>query len=317
MIDNLPTDNAASDGPLYTAAPESANQQTFTTGKTATAQDPESESDETTEGDTPPAEEKPKFKAWERARQKPTHIPYERFHEVNTEKVQLRSELEQTRARLAELESKSTEIAKVVEPEDLDPADFGSAAEYLAARDKALLAKAHQTWEQSQAEKQQQQALSQHIEVVGQTFTKNVNEAIARNPEIAEAKEFFDAYAGQLHPQIAYELMIDENVGELMYDIATDQDLLAQVFRGNPADVVRMLHKMSAKIDRDARYGKPTGDDVPARQPAAVPQALQRDRIAAAVPTSVRPTHKGAPVNIYKHAGAMSLKEYEAATRGK
>lgn len=187
------------------------------------------------------------------------------------------------------------------------------AALYLAARDKALLAKAHQTWEQSQAEKQQQQALSQHIEVVGQTFTKNVSEAIARNPEIAEAKEFFDTYANQLHPQVAYELMIDENVGELMYDIATDQDLLAQVFRGNPADVVRMLHKMSAKIDRDARYGKPAGDDVPARQPAAVPQALQRDRIAAAVPTSVRPTHKGAPVNIYKHAGQCTSIDLKSA----
>lgn len=313
MIDNLPTDNAASDGPLYTAAPERAAAPSDEVESTAT------ESDEGQEGDTPPAEEKPKFKAWERARQKPTHIPYERFHEVNTEKVQLRSELEQTRARLAELEAKSTEIAKVVEPEDLDPADFASAAEYLAARDKALLAKAHQTWEQSQAERQQQQAMQQHIDAVGQTFTKNVSEAIARNPEIAEAKEFFDAYAAQLHPQVAYELMIDENVGELMYDIATDQDLLTQIFRGNPADAVRTLHKMSARINRDERYGNHGGDDtVPApmqRQPV-VPQALQRDRIAAAVPTSVRPTHKGAPVNIYKHAGQMSLKEYEAA-RGK
>lgn len=307
MINTTNQENTASDGPLYVAPTEQVD-------KPATSEPAATESD--SESEEQPVEQPPKFKAWEKARQKPTHIPYERFHEVNSEKVALRTELEQTRARLAELESKSTEIAKVVEPEDLDPADFGSAAEYLAARDKALLAKAHQTWEQSQAEKQQQQALSQHIEVVGQTFTKNVNEAIARNPEIAEAKEFFDTYANQLHPQVAYELMIDENVGELMYDIATDQDLLAQVFRGNPADVVRMLHKMSAKIDRDARYGKPAGDDVPARQPAAVPQALQRDRIAAAVPTSVRPTHKGAPVNIYKHAGQMSLKEYEAA-RGK
>ena len=316
MIDNLPTDNAASDGPLYTAAPEPANQQTFATGT-----DPEStDSDETTETDTPPAEEKPKFKAWERARQKPTHIPYERFHEVNTEKVQLRSELEQTRARLAELEAKSTEIAKVVEPEDLDPADFASAAEYLAARDKALLAKAHQTWEQSQAERQQQQAMQQHIDTVGQTFTKNVTEAIARNPEIAEAKEFFDAYAGQLHPQVAYELMIDENVGELMYDIATDQDLLTQIFRGNPADAVRTLHKMSARINRDERYGNHGGDDgvlAPMQRQPVVPQALQRDRIAAGLPTTVRPSHKGAPLNVHKHAGQMTLKEYEAATRGK
>ena len=313
MTDSTNQENTASDGPLYVAPTEPANQQQFATSK------PESEpaaTESDSESEEQPAEQKPAFKAWERARQKPTHIPYERFHEVNSEKVALRSELEQTRARLAELEAKSTEIAKVVEPEDLDPADFASAAEYLAARDKALLAKAHQTWEQSQAERQQQQAMQQHINAVGQTFTKNVTEAIARNPEIAEAKEFFDAYAAQLHPTIAYELMIDENVGELMYDIATDQDLLAQVFRGNPADVVRMLHKMSAKIDRDARYGKPTGDDMPVRQPAAVPQALQRDSIAAAVPTSVRPTHKGAPVNIYKHAGQMSLKEYEAA-RGK
>lgn len=313
MIDNLPTDNAASDGPLYTAAPERAAAPSDEVESTAT------ESDEGQEGDTPPAEEKPKFKAWEHARQKPTHIPYERFHEVNSEKVQLRSELEQTRARLAELEAKSTEIAKVVEPEDLDPADFASAAEYLAARDKALLAKAHQTWEQSQAERQQQQAMQQHIDAVGQTFTKNVSEAIARNPEIAEAKEFFDAYAAQLHPQVAYELMIDENVGELMYDIATDQDLLTQIFRGNPADAVRTLHKMSARINRDERYGNHGGDDVPApmqRQPV-VPQALQRDRIAAGLPTTVRPSHKGAPLNVHKHAGQMTLKEYEAATRGK
>lgn len=309
MTDITNQENTASDGPLYVAPTEPAEQKPATSEPAATESDSESEEQ--------PVEQKPAFKAWERARQKPTHIPYERFHEVNSEKVALRSELEQTRARLAELEAKSTEIAKVVEPEDLDPADFASAAEYLAARDKALLAKAHQTWEQSQAERQQQQAMQQHIDAVSQTFTKNVSEAIARNPEIAEAKEFFDAYAAQLHPQVAYELMIDENVGELMYDIATDQDLLAQVFRGNPAYVVRMLHKMSARINRDERYGKPTGGDdtVPApmqRQPV-VPQALQRDRIAAAVPTPVRPTHKGAPINVYKHAGQMSLKEYEAA----
>ena len=166
MTDITNQDNTASDGPLYVAPTEQVD-------KPDASEPAATESD--SESEEQPVEQPPKFKAWERARQKPTHIPYERFHEVNSEKVALRTELEQTRARLAELESKSTEIAKVVEPEDLDPADFGSAAEYLAARDKALLMsqlqQMQQLLQQAQAQIAQQQQQIQALTMDIQTET--------------------------------------------------------------------------------------------------------------------------------------------------
>lgn len=254
----------------------------------------------------------PKFRAWERATVPPKHIPYDRFHEVNTEKNQLRTELEQARARLAEIEARQNEVQKVKAPEEIKPEDFETPQEYMAARDQALLAKARSDWEAAQLEREQQRATAQHIESVGQAYSKNLAESIQRNPEIQKASEFFDAYAQQLHPQVAYELMIDENVGELMYDIATDQNLLQEIFRGNPVDAIRKIHKLSARIDRATRYA---GQEARA-QSQGVPQALTREQIAAGVPARVQPTHKAAPPNVYKDAGKMSMAEYMRA-RGK
>lgn len=76
-----------------------------------------------------------------------------------------------------------------------------------------------------------------------------------------------------LHGDLAYELMIDENAGELIYDIVTDENLLKELFESNPKDMIRKIHKMSAKIDREARKSQSASTQPSKSQEPAVKMA--------------------------------------------
>ena len=100
--------------------------------------------------------------------------------------------------------------------------------------------------------------------------------------------------------------MIDENVGELIYDITTNQELLNELFKGNPVDFIRKLHKMSAKIDREARYGGANKTSISEESSIEVPKALDRSaQIKLAIPAQVKSTPK-----YVKDVAKMSMSEY-------
>lgn len=265
---------------------------------------------------TPKPEEKTEsFRPWKENPPEEDRVPYSRFREVNQERKDLAARAAAAEAKLREIEQREADLAKIKSPADIKIEDFQDPNEYLAAREKAVKAEALREFQELQNQRDRERVQRQQQQVFLETYQKNLNEAIQRNPEIREAEAFINRLATEhglhVHPDIAYELGIDENLGELLFDIATDKALLNEMYTGNPADFVRKLHKMSAKIDREARYGKKPGaeggEEGAGRQaPELEPLAKAKQEIDAAIPTQVR---GGTPV-VRKDPGKMSNAEY-------
>ena len=269
---------------------------------------PEAEAAHAPVTETPKTEPERPWKRLPPAEKPDNRIPYERFHEVNLEKNTYKTELEQARSRLKEFEERESKLSAIKSPDDIKMGDYTDADLYLRDRDKANAAAVLRQFEDAQTQKERDRLAGQHQAQLVQTYEKNLSEAFKRNPEIKEASDFIDRLATEHnlkpHPDIAYELMIDENLGELLFDIATNQELLTEMYRGNPNDFIRKLHKMSARIDREARYAPkaPAGDDA---DPVTALD-VQRKAIDAAIPVQV----SGGSVAAKKDPGKMSNAEY-------
>lgn len=268
---------------------------------------PEVETSNSTPEDKPEA-----FKPWKikPPEDKPeAAIPYKRFKEINDEKVAYQQQLAKYEAELAKYEERAKTVAAIKTPDDIKLDDYEDPQEYLKARDQAIVDQAVRSVEDKYVARQLEAHKAKQFESLSNTYESNIKEAISRNPEIAEASAFIDEYAQHINPDIAYELMIDENVGELLYDITTNQELLTEMFKGNPQDFIRKLHKMSAKIDRSTRYAKYDDDESPtppSRGYVPVPKAMDpRDAIRASIPSQVRPTPRAT-----KSVASMSTAEY-------
>jgi hypothetical protein len=221
-------------------------------------------------------------------------IPYSRFKEVNDERKTYAAKLEEYETKIAEYEKREKKIDEIAEPDDINIDDYPNDPKgYLKARDEALLNKAQKVWAQQQLDNERERATQNHINDLAKNYTKNLQESFTRNPEISEATSYFDELSNkkQIHPTIAYELMIDENVGELIYDIATNQKLLDEMIaasaQNNPTDFIRKLHKMSARIDRETRYAN--SDTSNSDTNTEPPKALDRKgMIMQAMPARIR-----------------------------
>jgi hypothetical protein len=231
------------------------------------------------------------------------HVPYSRFHEVYQRGKTAETRAEAAEARLRELAAREAKFAEVKGPEDIKASDYSDPEEFLKARDKALASKLLSDFETKAAERTRNQIVAKQNEELATTYQRNLNESFTRNPEIKEASEFLDRILDsgvKIHPAVAQELMMDDNVGELIFDITTNEALLNEMFRSNPADFIRKMHKMSARIDREARYAK--------KEEGEPIQALERTKqdIAAAIPTQL----KGASAPVKKDPSKMSQAEY-------
>lgn len=276
----------------------------------------EAESLVTPEGvapEAPKVEEAKEFRPWKKTapvEKADNRIPYERFHEVNLEKNTYKTERDTFKAELDAYREREAKLAEVKSPDDIRIEDYTDPQEYLKARDKANATAVLRQFEEQQLQKEQTRLVQQHQTQLLQTYQKNLGEAIQRNPEIKEASDFIDRLAAdhglKPHPDVAYELMIDENLGELIYDIATDQALLTEMYQGNPQDFIRKIHKMSARIDREARYAPKApaeGEESP-----LVALEAKKEKIAASIPSQVR----GGAANVSKDPGKMSNAEFRA-----
>lgn len=256
-----------------------------------------------------------KFKPWEIKakdedeapadnKRKPS-IPYDRFREVNEEKKAYAAQLAEYEKELATYREKQEQLAKIKTPADIKIEDYDDVEKYLADRDEAIKAATVADIEGRFQQREIQRLEQQQNEAIVDRFSKNVEEAVKYNPDIAQAVGFLDQHAHNLHPAVARELLIDENAAEVIHDIVTNQELLTKLFRANPDDAVRMINRISAKIDvASRRVDRTAGTDTEVEVPTALT-------------TTAKVAPKGIPVTVKsggkaptKDVGKMSLAEY-------
>lgn len=247
--------------------------------------------------DTKP-EPKP-FKAWELKPKESTHVPYDRFQELVTQRDVLAQALQSVRNTQPQPQPTHQEKPKSLE--EIKPEDYDDPIKFLQDRDAALRRSLLEELGHAQSQTQQQRQAQEYIENLGRTFSTNVEASISHNPEIRNAVEFFDSQAANIDADIIHELMIDENAGELMHAITTDEALLREMFKARPADFIRKIHKMSAKIDKASLYNKSSDEDNDTTETNSVKQEIRKT-----VPTQVKPS-AGRPT---KDPAKMSVEEY-------
>jgi len=253
-----------------------------------------------TESDSKPKEEvKEEFKPWKKSPEKKEVdvVPYHRFKEINDERKTYLSKLEEYEKELSELKSAKEKLEKIKGPEDINIGDYDDVDSYMKDVIEATKRAAVADVERNYQEREMQRIREAKTQEIVSNFQKNVEESIKYNPEIKEAVTFIDNYADQLDPRIAKELLLDENAGEVIYDIVTDQDLLTRLFKGDPDDAIRLIHKMSAKTDKSNRTVEEK--DVP----NAVPTALVKETLKPK-------TFKSESKSTTKDPEKMSISEY-------
>lgn len=257
----------------------------------------------------PVAEVKEKFEPWKiKAESKtPESIPYERFKEINDERKAYQSKLEEYEAKIAAIESEKQKLAKIKGPEDINIADYDDVDTYMKdvieATKRTAVAEVERNYQEREMRRVEE---AKSAEIVNK-FQSNVSEAAKYNPDVENAVKFLDTYAESINPRIARELLIDDNAGDLIHDIVTDQVLLNKLFKGDVDDFIRTIHKMSAKMDITAR--RAGGASVAATKDAsiAVPEALTKKPVVG-IPVTAKSSSK-APV---KDPAKMSQSEYNA-----
>lgn len=273
------------------------------------------ESGNESEGEKAPEEKPAKFKPWEKkaeSEDKPEKrmpaIPYDRFREVNEERKAYAAQLAQYEQELAQYRQKQEQLAKIKTPADIKIDDYEDVDKYLADRDEAIKQATMADIEARFNAREQARIEQAQNEAIVDRFHKNVEEATKYNPDIAQAVGFLDQYAENLHPAVARELLIDENAAEVIHDIVTNQDLLTKLFRGSPGDAVRMINRLSAKIDVAARRQAPASkQDVEVEVPTALTTT------AKAAPKGIPVTVKGGPAKVTtKDISKMNKEEYRA-----
>lgn len=238
------------------------------------------------------------FRAWELKPKEQTSksVPYDRFSDVLNERDTHARRAQELEAEVTRLTAPLTkEQRKTVDDIKLD--DFTDPQEYIRAIARAAKEEAREEIRNELSQSQQQSQHQEHFQKLTNTYMENLDRSFKSNSEIREAVATLDKYSDYIHPDIAYELMIDENAGELMHKIATDKELFTELFKGNPNDFIRKLHKISAKITRED-----TSDAVVEARPD--PRAQAR----ATIPTPIRPV----PGKPSKDPAKMSLAEYRA-----
>jgi hypothetical protein len=221
---------------------------------------------ETTEVETPVEKPFRASAAFKAETPKLNTIPYARFKEIEEERDSHATQARELAAKLAKYEAQEAELAKIKDPDEINPADFDDPVRFLKARDAAILAKAEARFEERKIEERRAAAIQVERDHITSTYSKNITAAIQRDPEIASSKEFFDSVAHDIHPEILREL--------------------AQIGKnGDPRAFIRTMHKMSAKINLEERYKKGEEDD---SQPSGALAKAIAERPDDGIPRQVR-----------------------------
>lgn len=276
----------------------------------------------------PEPKEEP-FRAWELAKPEPVaprRVPYDRFAQVNTENTELFEDNRALVKRNQELQAEIEKLSKVQDPDELDPADFTDPKEYLKAYAGAVKAAARAEAKLEIAETEQARVQAAQVQELEARFKGNLAAQAAEDKSVTAAADFFDQYAGHVNPIVGRELLADPNVGHVMVRLATDKALLQQFFSGTPDQAIRLINRISARIEAERELrpaASPAEDGVqvadPARRgvpaPLRLPDPDPRAQIRAALPAQVRTTPGVGRIDLYKDAENMSLTQYRAARK--
>lgn len=209
----------------------------------------EQESTESQEQDTQEHKEPEIEKPWKKEKTVPESIPYSRFSEVNAEKRELERRLAEYENKLSQynqLEQKTKEITSV---EELT----AKAGEMdLNEYTQALLNIANRKFEEDRKKEAETARMAAVEKEISEVYINRITESAKKNPEITEAAEYLTQnYAKYLPRETRYALVTDEHVGEVIYEIATNKDLINFICTANPIDAARKIAKISAKYDAD------------------------------------------------------------------
>lgn len=281
------------------------------------------------EGNPPAPPEKP-FQAWDLPKPEPTtprHVPYDRFAQVNTEKTELFEDNRALAKRNQDLQAEIEKLSKVQDPDELKLEDFDSPQAYLAARDKAIVAKVRAEIKADLARDEQERVHAAQIKELGTRFESSLAAQAAEDPNVTAAASFFDQYADQVAPAVGRELLADPNVGHVMVRLATNKDLLGQFFNGTPDQAIRLINRISARIEAERELrpaASPAEDgvqvDAPARRgvpaPLRLPEPDARAQIRNALPAQVRATPAAGRIDLYRDAENLSMAQWRKARGG-
>jgi hypothetical protein len=238
---------------------------------------------------------------WKKEKTIPDTIPYSRFSEVNREKRDLELRLVEYESKLNQynqLEQKTKEITSVEElASKVGEMDINEYTQTLIK----LVEK--QTDEKRQ--RQEDQARIQKIEQdISSAYISKIEEAAKKNPEIKDAAQYLtENYAQYLSKETRYALVTDDHAAEVIFEIATNKDLINFICTANPIDVTRKIARISAKYDSDNS------------KPVSKPQA--EAFVPKSTPTGSPKTTNSVPPTSRKYSDAeiakMSLAQYKQA----
>lgn len=289
-----------------TSHPTPTETETTTAPEATSAAQTDAGTSSSTEGQAPQEEAAKPFRPWEEEKAQEAEeagkIPYSRFKEINEERKAHQSRVQELETELAQYRSRSEELSKIKTPDDIKPGDYKTPEEFLKARDEAIKNAAIKEVEERFIQREAQRIEAERNHQIVSRFEKNVEDASKANPEIREAVSFLDKYAHNLPAAVARELLEDENAARVIHAIVTDQQSLEKLFRGRPEDSIRMIHRMSARLE-----GTPAAASSPASQGTVeVPQALK----SAGVPVTVKGGVSKVPVTTIK--ADTSMADYRA-----
>lgn len=226
---------------------------------TETYESPEVES-ESTENEV---EEKPVERPWRK--KEPESIPYNRFREVNEERKELERRLSEYETRLKSFEESKAKVSEINSIEDLNAKMSELSIEEYNSH---LITLARKQFEQETEKRQEQERIQKFEKDLNDNFMSKVERASKSNPEVKDAVEYLGQYAQRIPPQTRYAMLTDDNAGEVIFEIATNPELLNFVMTANPIDVARKIAKLSSKYDNASQNS--TNEPVQAFVPKSV-----------------------------------------------
>ena len=201
-----------------------------------------SESVESNETEVP--EEKPAERPWKK--REPESIPYNRFREVNEERKELERRLFEYESRLKSFEESKAKVSEINSIEDLNAKMSELSIEEYNSH---LITLARKQFEQEQEKRQEQERIQKFEKDLNDNFVAKIERSAKTNPEIREAVDYLGQYATRIPAQTRYALLTDDNAGEIIFEIATNPDLLNFIISSNPIDSARKIAKLSSNYD--------------------------------------------------------------------
>lgn len=202
-------------------------------------------------------EEKPVHKPWEKKKEVSENVPYSRFKEINDERRELERKLSEYEQRVRTYEESQVKVKDIQTLDELT-AKFDNNEINSAEYHNTLLRLAKQEFQKEQDEKARIAEQKKFEDDLNTNFVKKIESASKTNPEVVEAVNYItENFAQHLRPETRYALLTDDNAGEVIYEIATNQELLEFVLKANPIDVARKIAKLSSKYDNKTVPEKP------------------------------------------------------------